>query len=85
MVMFRLTLKRLMSEKSGKTTVVYTVETLDSYGATASKTFEQEFEVVDKAAPVIELTNEEVSFYTGLSFRRAIISHLLKTRSMGSC
>ena len=52
----------------GKTTVVYTVETLDSYGATASKTFEQEFEVVDKAAPVIELTNEEVSFYTGSSF-----------------
>lgn len=54
--------------KVGKTTVVYTVETLDSYGATATKTFEQEFEVVDNAAPVIELSDEEVSFYTGSSF-----------------
>lgn len=54
--------------KVGNTKVVYTVEVLDSYGTAASKTFEHEFEVVDKVAPVIDLSKEEVSIYVGDKF-----------------
>ena len=54
--------------KVGKTTVVYTVETADTYGKIASKTFEEKIEVIDTKAPVIELSDEEVSFYEGDDF-----------------
>ena len=57
--------------KVGSTKVVYTVEVLDSYGAAASKTFEHEFEVIDKEAPVIELSEDEVSFYAGDGFNES--------------
>lgn len=57
--------------KVGSTKVVYTVEVLDSYGAAASKTFEHEFEVIDKEAPIIELSEDEVSFYAGDGFNES--------------
>ena len=52
----------------GKTKVVYTVETTDNYGKVATKTFDEEIEVIDTKAPVIELSDEEVSFYEGDDF-----------------
>lgn len=57
--------------KVGNTKVVYTVEVLDSYGTAASKTFEHEFKVIDKEAPVIELSEDEVSFYAGDGFNES--------------
>ena len=54
--------------KVGKTKVVYTVETTDNYGKIAAKTFDEEIEVIDTKAPVIELSDEEVSFYEGDDF-----------------
>lgn len=61
--------KKIQVNRVGKTTVVYTVEVLDSYGRAVSKEFEQEFEVVDNVAPEIELSDEEVSIYAGEGFK----------------